>query len=158
MQGHPEVLSAMQAQLKLELTAINQYYMHYRLFSHWGFGELGERAYKESIRKMKHSDRIMDRILILDGLPNLQDLGKLYVGEDVPEAIASDLKAEETSRENLQKAIAIAERERDYVTRELLHKLLDDTEEYLDFLQTQLDLIEKVGIQNYLQSCMDEAE
>lgn len=155
MQGHPEVLAALQGQLKLELTGINQYYMHYRLLTHWGFGELGERAYKESIRKMKHSDRIMDRILILDGLPNLQDLGKLYIGEDVPEAIGSDLKFEKNSRENLQKAIVICERERDYVTRELLQKLLDDTEEYLDFLDTQEDLLEKVGVQNYLQSQMD---
>lgn len=155
MQGHPEVLAALQGQLKLELTGINQYYMHYRLLTHWGFGELGERAYKESIRKMKHSDRIMDRILILDGLPNLQDLGKLHIGEDVPEAIGSDLKFEKNSRENLQKAIAICERERDYVTRELLQKLLDDTEEYLDFLDTQEDLLEKVGVQNYLQSQMD---
>lgn len=154
MQGDSQVIAALQAQLKNELTAINQYYMHYRMFKHWGFEVLGKVAYKQSIGKMKHADSLMDRILILDGLPNLQDLGKLQIGEDVPEALACDLRTEQAAQQCIKHGMTTAESVRDFVSRDLLLKILDDTEEYIDFLETQLDLTEKVGVQNYLQTQM----
>ena len=156
MKGEPQVIAALQAQLKNELTAINQYYMHYRMYKHWGFDRLAKKEYKESIGEMKHADWLMDRIFVLDGLPNLQDLGKLQVSEDVPEALACDLSSEKTAQQTIKDGIAHCESVRDYVSRDLLQKILDDTEEHIDYLETQLDLIDKVGIQNYLQSQMDE--
>ena len=156
MQGDSQVIAALQAQLKNELTAINQYYMHYRMFKHWGFDVLAKVAYKQSIGKMKHADGLMDRILILDGLPNLQDLGKLQIGEDIPEALACDLRTEQAIQQCLKNGMAAAETVCDFVSRDLLLKILDDTEEYIDFLETQLDLIEKVGVQNYLQTQMSD--
>lgn len=157
MQGDAKVLSYLQAQLKLELTSINQYFMHYRMLKHWGFGKLAQLEYKESISEMKHADAIMDRIFMLDGLPNLQDLGKLLLGEDVPEILACDLRAEQGGQAHLKEAIAHCESVRDYVTRDLLRRLLDDTEEHIDFVETQLGLIAQMGLQNYLQAQMDEA-
>ena len=156
MQGDPKVISHLQAQLKNELTAINQYFVHYRMFKHWGLHRLARKEYEESIGEMKHADRLMDRIFVLDGLPNLQDLGKLLVGEDVPEALACDLKAERTAQATIKEGMAYCEKARDYVSRDLLQGILEDTEEHIDFLETQIELIGKVGLQNYLQSQMGE--
>ncbi|MDR3005444.1 MAG: bacterioferritin [Acidovorax sp.] len=158
MQGDSQVIACLQAQLKNELTAINQYFVHYRMFKHWGFGKLAKVEYKESIREMKHADALMDRIFMLDGLPNLQDLGKLQIGEDVPEALTCDLRLEQASQQTLKQGIATCEEAQDYVSRDLLQEILEEVEEHIDFLDTQLDLVEKVGVQNYLQSQMDEAE
>ena len=157
MQGDAKVISYLQAQLKNELTAINQYFLHYRIFKHWGLTKLAKKEYEESIGEMKHADKLMDRILMLDGLPNLQDLGKLMIGEDVPEALNCDLKSEQGAQVTIKEGIAHCESVRDYVSRDLLQGILDDTEEHIDFLETQLDLIPKVGLQNYLQSQMGEA-
>ena len=154
MQGDAQVMAYLQAQLKLELTSINQYFMHYRMLKHWGLAGLAKHEYHESISEMKHADQIMDRIFMLEGLPNLQDLGKLLLGEDVPEILACDLRAEQGGQAHLKEAIACCERQHDYVTRDLLQKLLADTEEHIDFIETQLDLIEKIGLPNYLQSQM----
>ncbi|HWH74069.1 MAG TPA: bacterioferritin [Methylibium sp.] len=152
MQGDPQVIAHLNAQLKNELTAINQYFLHYRLLKHWGFERLAKKEYEESIGEMKHADRLMDRILMLDGLPNLQDLGKLLVGEDVPEALKSDLQLEQGAQATIKAGIAHCESVRDYVSRDLLQRILDDTEEHIDFLETQIGLIDQVGLPNYLQS------
>ncbi len=156
MQGDKKAIEFLQAQLKNELTAINQYYLHYRVLKHWGFERLAKKEYEESIGEMKHADRLMDRILMLDGLPNLQDLGKLMVGEDVPEILACDLKLERAAQATIKDGIAHCESVRDYVSRDLLEDILKDTEEHIDFLDTQIELIGKVGLQNYLQSQMGE--
>jgi bacterioferritin len=156
VKGDPQVIKWLQAQLKNELTAINQYFVHYRLFKHWGFGRMAKKEYEESIGEMKHADKLMDRILMLDGLPNLQDLGKLMIGESLVEALGCDLKSEQGAQATLKDAIAHCESVRDYVSRDLLQGILDDTEEHIDFLETQIELINKVGIQNYLQSQMGE--
>jgi bacterioferritin len=154
MQGNPAVIAALQAQLKNELTAINQYFLHYRMLKHWGLEKLAKKEYEESIGEMKHADQLMDRIFMLDGLPNLQDLGQLRVGENTPEILACDLKSEMGAQATIKDGIAASEAARDYVSRDLLKSILDDTEEHIDFLETQIELIEKVGIQNYLQSQM----
>jgi bacterioferritin len=156
MQGDPKVIEHLQAQLKNELTAINQYFLHYRMYKHWGLDKLAKKEYSESIGEMKHADKLMDRIFMLDGLPNLQDMAKILVGENVPEALACDLKAETGAQATIKAGIAYCESVRDYVSRDLLQKILDDTEEHIDFLETQIDLVDKVGLQNYLQSQMGE--
>ena len=156
MQGDAQVISYLQAQLKNELTAINQYFLHYRMLKHWGFGKLAKKEYDESMGEMKHADMLMDRIFMLDGLPNLQDLGKLSIGEDVPEILACDLNLERGAQATVKEGMAHCESVRDYVSRDLLQKILDDTEEHIDFLETQIELIDKVGVQNYLQSQMSE--
>ena len=156
MKGDPKAIECLQAQLKNELTAINQYFLHYRMLKHWGFDKLAKKEYDESIGEMKHADLLMDRIFMLDGLPNLQDLGKLLVGEDVPEILACDLKMERAAQATIKDGIAHCEKVRDYVSRDLLQHILDDTEEHIDFLETQLELVEKVGLPNYLQSQMGE--
>ncbi|TAH12000.1 MAG: bacterioferritin [Curvibacter sp.] len=156
MKGDAQVIGHLQAQLKNELTAINQYFLHYRMYKHWGLEKLAKKEYSESIGEMKHADMLMDRIFMLDGLPNLQDLSKILVGENVPEALECDLKAEVGSQATIKNGIAHCESVRDYVSRDLLQKILDDTEEHIDFLETQIDLIGKVGLQNYLQSQMGE--
>ena len=156
MQGDPQVVAHLQAQLKNELTAINQYFVHYRMYKHWGFDKMAKKEYEESIGEMKHADRLMDRIFMLDGLPNLQDLGKLMIGETLLEAMECDLKLARGAQATIKDGIAYCETVRDYVSRDLLQCILDDTEEHIDFLETQIDVAAKVGTQNYLQSMMGE--
>jgi len=156
MKGDPKVIELLNAQLKNELTAINQYFLHYRMFKHWGLDKLAAKEYAESIGEMKHADRLMDRIFTLDGLPNLQDLGKLLVGEDTLEILRCDLTSERGAQATIKEGIAHCESVRDYVSRDLLQGILEDTEEHIDFLETQLDLADKVGLQNYLQSQMGQ--
>jgi bacterioferritin len=156
MKGDPLVIQHLQAQLKNELTAINQYFVHYRMLKHWGFDKLAKKEYEESIGEMKHADQLMDRIFTLDGLPNLQDLGKLLIGENVPEIFSCDLSSETGAQATIKAGIAHCEGVRDYVSRDLLQGILEDTEEHIDFLETQIELVEKVGLANYLQSQMGE--
>jgi len=158
MQGDKLVIGHLQAQLKNELTAINQYFVHYRMLKHWGLDKLAHKEYQESIGEMKHADRLMDRIFTLDGLPNLQDLGKLNIGENVPEILRSDLALERAAQATIKDGIASSESARDYVSRDLLLDILQDTEEHIDFLETQIDLIDKVGLPNYQQSMMGEVK
>jgi bacterioferritin len=156
MQGDPLVIQHLQAQLRNELTATNQYFLHYRILKHWGFDRLAKKEYEESIGEMKHADKLMERILMLDGLPNLQDLGKLLIGENVPEVLECDLRSERGAQATIKDGIAHCEQVRDYVSRDILQDILDDTEEHIDWLETQLDLLAKVGLPNYLQSAMGE--
>jgi bacterioferritin len=156
MKGDAQVISHLQAQLKNELTAINQYFVHYRMYKHWGLDKLAKKEYEESLGEMKHADKLMDRIFVLEGLPNLQDLGKLMIGENVPEALNCDLQLETGAQATIKEGIAHCESVRDYVSRDLLQDILDDTEEHIDFLETQIELLGKVGLQNYLQSQMGE--
>ena len=158
MKGDPQVIAHLQAQLKNELTAINQYFVHYRMYKHWGLDKIAKKEYEESIGEMKHADKLMDRIFMLDGLPNLQDLGKLMIGENLLECMNCDLKLEYGAQATIKDGIAHCETVRDYVSRDLLQKILDDTEEHIDFLETQLDVASKVGEQNYHQSMMGEIE
>ena len=151
MQGDPQVIAHLNAQLKNELTAINQYFLHARLMRHWGHDKLAKKEYEESIGEMKHADKLTERILMLDGLPNFQDLGKLMIGEEPVEALKSDLAMEMTAQATLKAGIAHCETVRDYVSRELLQGILDDTEEPLDFLETQLGLVDQLGRANWLQ-------
>jgi bacterioferritin len=158
MKGDPQVLQFLNAQLKNELTAVNQYFIHYRMLKHWGLGRLAKKEYEESIDEMKHADRLIERILMLDGLPNLQDLGKLLIGENAVEILQCDLKLETAAQATVRDGITHCEQVRDYVTRELLEDILSDTEEHIDHLETQLALVDAVGVQNYLQSQMSDGE
>ena len=152
MKGHREVIQQLNQVLYHHLTAINQYFLHSRMFNDWGIEQLGSAEYKESIHQMKHADKIIERILFLEGLPNLQHLGKLYIGQHTAEVLTCDIRKVKENIEAIQQAVVLAEKTQDYVTRDLVQEILEKEEAYWDWLETQLDLIQKVGIENYIQS------
>ncbi|MFW1755219.1 heteropolymeric bacterioferritin subunit Bfr [Acinetobacter wanghuae] len=152
MKGNRDVINQLNQVLYHHLTAINQYFLHSRMFNDWGIEQLGSAEYKESIRQMKHADKIIERVLFLEGLPNLQHLGKLYIGQHTQEVLQCDIRKVNENIEAIQKGVALAETAMDYVTRDLLQEILEKEEEYLDWASTQLDLVASIGIENYIQS------
>ncbi|MEY2697883.1 MAG: bacterioferritin [Pseudomonadota bacterium] len=154
MKGDKEIIKHLNRVLLNELTAINQYFLHARMFKNWGFQKLNEKEYHESIDEMKHADMVIERILFLEGLPNLQDIGRIRIGENVEECLKADLALELDALPCLKQGIVDAEKVGDFVSRDLFQKILDSEEEHVDWLETQLGLIEKVGLQNYLQSAI----
>jgi bacterioferritin len=158
MKSDPKIIQHLNIVLKNELTAIDQYFLHSRMCGHWGLQRLRAREYQESIDEMKHADRLIERILFLEGLPNLQDLGKLLVGENVTEVLECDLKLEQAARVDLRTAIADCEQIGDYVSRDLFRRILDSEEEHIDWLETQLDLIARIGLERYTQEQIRDGE
>ena len=154
MKGEAKIIEQANIILKNELTAVNQYFLHARMLKDWGFNRLADKVYEESIGEMKHADYLIERILFLEGLPNVQDLGKIRIGENVPEIFTADLSVEEMNQKCLKTAISISEETNDYGSREIFEKILVDTEEHVDWIETQQTRIEQAGLQNYLQEHM----
>lgn len=152
MKGDPVVIKQLNTQLTNELTAINQFFVHARTLQHWGFGSLGKNVYEESVTEMRHADKLINRILMLDALPNLQDLNPLTIGESVQEMLQADLKLELAEQQALKEGIRLSEQAHDYASRDVFAEILDKDEEHIEWLESQLELIDKVGLQNYLQS------
>lgn len=156
MKGDPNIIKLLNAQLTNELTATNQYFLHARMYKHWGLEKIGKKEYEESIGEMKHADKLINRILMLDGLPNLQALHKLLIGESTQEMLECDLKLEQMAQQTVKDGIAACEQAGDYVSREIFQNILDDTEDHIEWIETQLELIGKIGLQNYLQAQIGE--
>jgi len=158
VKSDPKVIDYLNKALKLELTTVNQYFLHARMFKNWGLHRLAKKEYDESIDEMKHADELIERILFLEGLPNVQDLDKIYIGESVKECLECDLRAEHRAHPLYKEAIAFFESAKDYVSREVMARILESEEEHIDYLETQLDLIGKIGVELYMQAQMKKEE